>query len=195
MNQILKFVEKWASGGAFAWIVLFFIFSALLINNPGFGQGHLEKISGGLGMADMRLFNTPGELVHYLEELGAAGRESYLRILVLDFFVIAGLFMLNAAVVFRLLEKNGWIGKGSWLIMPVLLRALCDLVGNIAMFVNTLFFPGQIRITLFLASAATPLQWVFMWSSISVLLVMLIRQVFRRIRIDGTGNKLLGRNR
>jgi hypothetical protein len=188
-NNKMKIIKKLAGKKYFKWWAFVFIISTILIENPWFGQEYLRKITGGVGMIDMNLFNSPGDIIHYLTSIGEDGRNAYLRLLGLDFLLIISFFIFTAIIIYRLINCISLSGNYIWLILFPLFRAVFDCLETITMVLNTLLYPNSIAPIIYLASAATSLKWLFFAATAITLIGLLLIYFGQKIIFRGHYDK------
>lgn len=178
--MLINYVRKISGKKNFKWIVLAFIISMFLIDNPWFGQKHFEAITGGIGMIDMNWFNSPSAILDYLRTIGDNGRHAYRILLGLDSLLIISMFSFSASLIYRSLKSIGISESYVWLIYVPFFRAVFDAIETFAMMINTFIYPGSSAVIISLASVATPLKWIFMVAMLGIILILLGIRNYRK---------------
>lgn len=181
-NMILKYVQIISLQKNFKWIVMFFFVSMFLIDNPWFGQKHMEAITGGVGMIDMNWFNSPNEIIDYLRTIGDQGRRAYMLVLCMDCILIASLFSFSGSLIYRSLKSIGISESYAWLIYIPFLRAVFDILETLALMLNTLLYPKANYFFISLASVSTPFKWIFMVAMLAIILILLGVRNYKKIK-------------
>lgn len=182
MKRALNWFDRFSTKQCSRKIIMFFFVSVCLIENRWFGQSHLKELTGGIGMLDMNFANSVTQTINYLTMLGQQGRNAYLVLLVLDFFIIASFGLLQISFMLRLLKGLQLDYPLKWCVIFPLARGLFDVIETVCMIVNVISFPGQISATLYLAACATPLKWMSLWMTVAMLVIFLFANVASKIR-------------
>jgi len=182
VKKLKKVLNAIVDSGKFSWIMAFFFSSMFLIENKWFGKGHLNAITGNAGMLDMNFFNSPAEIFNYLQLIGEPGREAYLLLLLLDFCVIAALFLLQSTFIIRFLRRLSLYESYEWLLVLPLIRAVADIVETVVMIVNTSIYPTVFKPLMMITSSATVVKWISFWVVIGVMLSLLALNLIKMLR-------------
>ena len=182
MKAFINWFDRFSTKQCSRKIIMFFFVSVCLIENRWFGQSHLKELTGGIGMLDMNFANSVTQTINYLTMLGQQGRNAYLVLLVLDFFIIASFGLLQISFMLRLLKGLQLDYPLKWCVIFPLARGLFDVIETVCMIVNVISFPGQISATLYLAACATPLKWMSLWMTVAMLVIFLFANVASKIR-------------
>src|SRR6056297_900580 len=182
MKKLKMVLNAIVDSGKFSWIMAFFFSSMFLIENKWFGKGHLNAITEGAGMLDMNFFNPPSEIFNYLQIIGQPGREAYLILLLLDFCIIASLFLLQSTFIIRLLRRLSLYESYEWLLVLQIIRAVADIVETVIMIVNTSIYPTVVKPLMMITTTATVVKWISFWAVIGVMLSLLALNLSKMLK-------------
>ena len=161
------------------------IFAALyvLINYSAIGVAGLLKITGGANILDFEFGYNYDEAYRILTALGAEGRAFHLtRILPLDFLLPLSYALCFAgwiALFIKHLSFRKWINYS--LFVPVL-AMLFDWAENIGIIAMLRSYPGFPEWAAYLSSCAGMLKTIFTTISISLIAILLIIFVIKKLR-------------
>ena len=182
MKTFVNWFNRFGTKQSSKKIIAFFFASVFLIENRWFGQAHLKELTGGTGMLDMNFANTVAQTINYLTMIGQEGRNAYFLLLVLDFLIIASFGLLQISFMLRLLNGLQRDYPLKWCVIFPLARGIFDVIETASMMVNVINFPEQIPVTLYLAACATPLKWISLWMTVTILIVLLLANIASKIR-------------
>ena len=182
MKQLKRLLNAIVDSGKFSWIMAFFFSSMFLIENKWFGKGHLNAITEGAGMLDMNFFNPPAEIFNYLQIIGEPGREAYLILLLMDFCIIASLFLLQSTFIIRFLRRLSLYESYEWLLVLPLFRAVADIVETVIMIVNTSIYPTVVKPLMIITTTVTVVKWISFWVVIGVMVSLLFLNLVKMMR-------------
>lgn len=177
MKRLIDFIKTLTDKKYNKYVNMAFMGTMILMSNGRFGQKYFATITNGLKMIDMNFYNSFSEIESYLMVLGAKGRSSYLLLLNLDLLLVVTFFLLQATLIIKLLNSMKVSEKYQWLIVLPLARSVMDFIENIAMMINTAGFPAKSAPAIAIASFATPVKWILLWMTLSVIVVLIIRKV------------------
>lgn len=184
MRLLLIITEKISQRKIFPWVIILFLGSVILIENPWIGQPSLARVTDGLQMIDMNYYNSPASITQYLRDLGSVGRSIYLRLLLFDNLLIIMLAAFSAGLIYRLVKANAVYKKWIWLILLPFYRGLWDFLETGAMMINVAIFPKSFMLTIYTAVISTPLKWLFFCATMLSILILwilyLIRNFYKR---------------
>jgi len=138
----------------------------------------LMEISGGVGLPDLELYYTVGQLHNIFLRFGDLGRSMYLKLQYIDMVYPLIYASLLASLLFLLIKNT----RLENLIFLPALAAFFDYAENILLRINILAFPNMEKITVQFASAATLLKWSMIFLSVVVILGAALRHFFILIK-------------
>jgi hypothetical protein len=168
------FVRSISTRPLFPWCAALFFCSAVLVENQWFGHRHFIELTG-VSMIDMNLFNSRSAIVGFMDDIGPAGRASYVVLLACDFFLIITFFLFSTAMLYKLFEANSLSAGYSWLMLIPACRGVCDIVETVSMAINTALYPKVFPHLVGLAMVSTPAKWLFLGANGAVLVALALR--------------------
>jgi hypothetical protein len=170
-KRISERLYQLSSGqAAAAALLLFVLFSVWVL--PG-QSAAAEKYAGTAGSPDQSFFYSPSDLYRMAEAYGEEGRQAYVRARFtfdLVFPVVYTLFLVTAI---SWLFGKAFAPDSPWrrANLAPLLGALFDFAENVSAAVVMARYPQRTPVFDVLASAFTPLKWLFVGGSFVLLLV------------------------
>jgi hypothetical protein len=185
LDRISTKLHKHANG----WLVLVFLLANLIFNAvllPA-GQAELRALSGGVGPIDLEYFYTPGEVYSMVASYGETGRATYRT------------FELTGDILYQLVYTGFFCLLISWLlqhgfaphspvqklnVLPLALW-LSDLFENLGIVSMLSVYPATPAPLAWMAAAFTLLKWLFIGTTLVVLLLGLVMALKNRFRKQG----------
>lgn len=162
------------------WALLFTIFALTVL--PG-QSAQTETYSAGTGAPDTSLFYTPDDLLNMAEAYGSPGRRAYVHArFTFDLvFPLVYTFFLTTSITW-LLERVLAIDS-PWRFLNLLpfFAMLLDFLENICTAWVITVYPAQNPVIALLASIFSPLKWLFVGASFTVLLVSVVLFLWKSI--------------
>jgi hypothetical protein len=145
---------------------LFIIITAVLFLITGgislFHQNRLMQMSGGLTVLDMHLSYSSEEASDLFNNLGPAGRESYIAFLLLDFIFIIFFALIQYFIMAYLLKKVSPDSKWQKLAYLPYIRGAFDALENLFILLMLFYFPDRMPVMAGAANLSTILKWLSM---------------------------------
>jgi len=179
-KRISEWVSEASSGKvAAAGLLIFVLFSVLVL--PG-QSAAAEKYAGSAGSPDQSFFYAPANLYRMAEAYGVEGRQAYVRARFTFDLAFPLVYTLFLATAISWLFGRAFAPHSLWQranLVP-LWGALFDFAENASAAAVMARYPLRTPVLDVLATAFTPLKWVFVGGSFILLLVGVVAAVRRR---------------
>jgi hypothetical protein len=137
--------------------LLFITVLILMLKGP-FGSERIKELSAGLGTLDMRFLYSPSDAAELFERLGAAGRQTYTRLLTFDFAFLMSYMMMQSLLISALIRKANLPERWNKLNLLPILRSLLDAIENCLLLVLLTAYPAQYPAMAVIASVFTTVK-------------------------------------
>lgn len=137
--------------------LLFITVLILMLKGP-FGSERIKELSAGLGTLDMRFLYSPSDAAELFERLGAAGRQTYTRLLTFDFAFLLSYMMMQSLLISALIRKANLPERWNKLNLLPILRSLLDAIENCLLLVLLTAYPVQYPAIAVIASVITTVK-------------------------------------
>jgi hypothetical protein len=153
--------------------VIFIAFTALVL--PG-QAAKSEQYNGPAGAVDTSFMYSPDDLFETAEAYGEEGREAYVRARWTFDVVWPLVYTVFLATTVSFLLDKGFSHQGDWHLLNLapLFAMLFDFIENAAASGVMLSFPERPLWLAWIASVATPVKWVLVGDSFTLVLIGLV---------------------
>jgi hypothetical protein len=141
----------------------------------------LTRESGGIGMLDMKFGYSQSQVIRMMENLGAEGRQLYIRILCIDFLFLTVFMLLLSALITVLLRAAAIDARWQTLNLLPIIRSVFDLLENVLLTIILIRFPYNSEALIRAACMMTILKWLAFFAMIAVIAVLCAWILRRRI--------------
>jgi hypothetical protein len=141
----------------------------------------LTRESGGIGMLDMKFGYSQSQVIRMMENLGAEGRQLYIRILCIDFLFLTVFMLLLSALITVLLRAAAIDARWQTLNLLPIIRSVFDLLENVLLTIILIRFPYNSEALIRAACMMTILKWLAFIAMIAVIAVLCAWILRRRI--------------
>jgi len=181
LDEISGKIERLAGRKYVIPLVILLVLILSVMQVGPYSLAKLTEASDGVGMLDMKFGYSQNLVYRMMENLGAVGRQLYMRILCIDFlFVIV--FMLLQAILISVLLPAAKIGANrNALILLPLFRGAFDILENALLLAILTGYPSRNATLIGAAGLMTILKWVVFIATIVVIVVLCVLALRRYI--------------
>lgn len=183
MKKFFKGIQFLSQKTYNKFVIMAFIANIILMENETFGKMHIEKVIPGFKMIDMNFYNSIASMQSYLTDLGEYGRNMYLLLLRFDLLLTVTFFLLQATLLTRLLSGIGQQERFQWIIILPLIRSIADLFETVSFIIATANYPKLLMTAFKVAQIATPIKWIFLWTTLIILFFLIGLNIVNVIKI------------
>lgn len=163
----------------FAGVLLFMGY--LSINNVT-GTARLKEISNGIGTLDMKFSYSPREAYDVIKNLGALGRQFYIKWLLMDFLVSLSTMLLFSILITYFLKKLSIGEKIQKINLLPYIRGAFDYLENCFILIMLFNYPKEFMVAASIANLMTIIKWVLYIISLMVVIILMIMTGWKAIK-------------